>query len=398
MVKICARAERGAGLKFALKTFQTVKSFTAHTPIKYGPNQKTKGSKSWDRYESYRKARTVGESLSFGAKLADLLWELDRGMYEVLPESKRPLKLKISAKEAEQWNERLKSFIGPRGLALNLDDDRANEELEREEAWRRGKIALIEEQAIRLGLKLETETRDELTEDGVYETADIRNGRLVAEAIAEERLQKGTVTNEDVTLVLRTWGFAQNVGRVNVLPQGRKWVYSDTMGAIKHRTGTYGVTPPTVRYPHVAKCLNMWVQNNLPKGVDSFPCTSININANYAGKRHRDGNNEGPSLIRAFGEFAGGELRYWPEDTGLRSKALDCLSHSDAHVFNIMKETVLFDGRKAHEVDPFCGERISVVFFSCRNFNKVGSKNIAFLKKSAGFVWPTGSNSQRMKC
>ena len=85
-------------------------------------------------------------------------------------------------------------------------------------------------------------------------------------------------------------------------------------------------------------------------------CSAINLNANYAAVLHRvshpdtstkgsrgegakgrrgegargrlcvarrhapdeDGNNEGPSIIRAFGNFKGGALRYWPkEPTGV---------------------------------------------------------------------------------
>jgi len=45
-----------------------------------------------------------------------------------------------------------------------------------------------------------------------------------------------------------------------------------------------------------------------------FPFTTVCINRDYAAKRHRDANNMGVSVVRAFGDFAGGRLRYFPDD------------------------------------------------------------------------------------
>ena len=47
--------------------------------MKYGPNPKRIGSLSFARYARYQKAKTVGEALKHGTKLADLLWEFERG-------------------------------------------------------------------------------------------------------------------------------------------------------------------------------------------------------------------------------------------------------------------------------------------------------------------------------
>merc|ERR1719453_240439 len=52
------KAERGTGLKFALKTYQTVGAFKPGTLIKYGPNPKRPESKSFYRYARYCKAKT----------------------------------------------------------------------------------------------------------------------------------------------------------------------------------------------------------------------------------------------------------------------------------------------------------------------------------------------------
>ncbi len=41
------------------------------------------------------------------------------------------------------------------------------------------------------------------------------------------------------------------------------------------------------------------------------------MNYGFSAKLHRDGNNAGPSLLRALGDVkTGGRLRYFPEDTG----------------------------------------------------------------------------------
>jgi hypothetical protein len=389
MVKIYGRNTRGNGLKFSLSTYNQVRNFTPLTPIKYGPNPKRPGSKSYFRYDGYKKATTVGEALKLGSKVADLSWELQRGDYKVLPKSKTPKKTILSEKEIKKWTLKLASINGPRGLALDLSDKSASTELEKEERWQEERIKLCAQWAKKLGVKLESETRQELTEDGVYETADTRNGRLVADAIALSKLQGGgRITEQDVTDCLRVWGFVQNYGRLNVLPGERKWVYSDTLGAIKRRTGGFGLTPPTKRYPNVMKLLNQWLLDNRPEGLScDFAWTSININANYGAKTHRDGNNVGPSAIRAFGDFMGGELRYWSKDD--KKTRAQNLRTKDAVKLNIKKKTAIFDGNLAHAVESFSGERISVVWFSCRNHNKVGQKNISWLKSKCNASWPT---------
>jgi len=398
MVKIAQRSERGHGCKFKLETYQTVTAFKASTPIKYGPNPKAKGSKSFDRYAKYMKATTVGEALLLGAKVADLFWEFERGIYTVsrkagaTPARTRrmtPEQLKVvTAKLATLHESR-----GPRGLATKLDDKEAAKDLAREEAWQRSKVELCRKVAGQLGVQLEEETRQDLLEDGIYETSDTRNCRNVANALAECRLKerektRQKVTDQDATEVLRLWGFTQNYGRLNVLPGGRKWVYSDTLGGIKQRAGGYDVTPPTVRYPCVARLLNRWLLDNRPAGlVSDFSCTSININANYGARTHRDGNNVGPSAIRAFGDFTGGELFYWRADN--KKTPADELSEADADKLNIKKKTEIFDGNLAHAVAGFAGERISVVFFSMRNYGRVSKPKVDLLKKKCGFNWPT---------
>ena len=73
----------------------------------------------------------------------------------------------------------------------------------------------------------------------------------------------------------------------------------------------------------------------------------------------------GPSLTKAFGEFSGGALKYWGEDDG--SLSLDELRQFPATVLETGSALCLFDGRRAHGVEPFQGERYSLVFFCARS-------------------------------
>jgi hypothetical protein len=385
---ISQKAERGAGLKFKLETFATVSKFTPGTRIKYGPNPKTQGSKSYARYASYMKAKTVGESLKLGAKSADLFWELERDQYKILGTSRTEAQeIAAIGRNAFEKAKRALHFNGPNGCAMKLDDPRAAEELRKEEAWRQRKLQLCKATAKELGLPVETTAQIEAS----TESADIRLQRRAADALAARTLKAGKkVTQDDVTAVLERWGFSENLNRLNVLPEGRKFIYSDTLGAIRRRTGEVGVTPPTTRYPNVPKLLFKWLKDNMPKLPCNFVCSAINVNGNYAGKRHRDQNNEGPSIIRAFGKFSGGKLRYWPKDVKVQGRPnVDSLKKQDSVSFDLAKTSVVFDGNHAHEVEPFKGERFSIVFFTAGHYGKLKTANKEFLKKKAGFPFPT---------
>jgi len=235
--------------------------------------------------------------------------------------------------------------------------------------------------------------------EACHESADVRLQRRVADALSAKKLLAGKeIADGDVAEALSTWGFCQNTGRLNVLPAGHKYVYSDTLGAIRRRTGGFGITPPTTRYPNFSKLLCKWLADNKPKVACKFVCSAININANYAGKRHRDQNNEGPSVIRAFGKFKGGKLMYWPADVKKASRPdVETLEKKDAKVFDISKATQVFDGNRAHEVEGFCGERYSVVFFTARGYGHLKKEQVNFLRQKAGFPWPTPSELAELK-
>jgi hypothetical protein len=148
-------------------------------------------------------------------------------------------------------------------------------------------------------------------ERGCTESVLMRAHRLVACRRAKEILdkadkQKRPVTEQEVTYILQSWAFARTPFRVNVMLDGQNWVKSDTLGMLRDRGGRIHLTRATIHYPNVPKLINRWLQGQLPKEAKQFKWTSINLNCNYAAKRHCDGNNFGPSVIKAGLFFLGG--------------------------------------------------------------------------------------------
>lgn len=220
------------------------------------------------------------------------------------------------------------------------------------------------------------------------ENIQVHKGRLRACEVARKKLQKATVTTEDVLDVLRAWKFVENPMRTNVFPEGKTWVYSDTIGLISSRYSSNCVESTLAKlYPDIIRLLSRWLQDSGPSQYNvPFPFTSVNINFDYAGRLHRDKRNVGPSLLRALGDFSGGKLLYYPEDD--RSLPLDALPAKGNVVLDAAKDFQLFDGNRAHAVEPFAGERFSLVFFTCGGYHKVAT-SIKNRLVQIGVQWPT---------
>jgi len=382
-------------LKFSVSTFQTVSSFRPGTKIKYGPNPKQPGSKSFTRYAGYEKAKTVGEALKMGTKLADLCWELTRGHYKILggERSEKEERRILGEKAYAKVENMIKCFNGPRGLNVKLDNPKAAQVLAKEEAWRESKLKKVREYVKTYKIKIENE--DELKELGIHEAHELHAERKVCDFICTKRLKDAAkagkkITMDEVQEAMELWGYAQNSGRLNVLPNGQKYEYSDTIGAIKQRCQGYGITPATKHYPNFVKLLCKWLtdSNFEAKFGCEFKCSAINLNANYAASRHRDGGNTGPSIIVAVGDFKGGELYSFPKDTQRPRVKVEHLKKEDAVKHNINRSPLIFDGLRAHEVNAFTGHRYSIVFFAASGFQKIKPEHQKYLK-SLGMPFPT---------
>jgi len=319
-------------MKFKDETFHIITRWMAETRIAYRPHAKSPGSKSHLRYERYSQAKTVGQALRLGSYPADWCWDFERGFIKVVGGQVREEPLDISKGE--------ESKVTDVDKAINT--------------WYQRELAKM------LGLKVK-----EITETaGWGESTNMRALRLLAQRECSERLEAAdregrSIADEEVLLTLKRWPFHRNPWRKNVMQPGKTWVFSDTLGLLRDRAGDVHLTAPTRRYPQVAELLARWLMDRLPEETKNFKFTSMNVNCNYAAAMHRDNGNFGPSFIKAFGDFSGGNLHYWPEDSGGELKQLP---QKERVSFDLKRQLALFNGNCAHEVTPFRGSRYSIVY------------------------------------
>lgn len=320
------------------ETFELATRIQANTKISYRPHAKSPGSattpnKSHVRYEAYAGAKTAAESLKRGSWPADWCWDIERGFLQVHgPLREEPLDFSQVRNDAE---------LTAVDLAVHQ--------------WYRRELAK------KLGLNL----NDLIVDKGSGESTLMRAHRLVAQQQAKEILKQRKVEDADVTKILTSWGFGKNGARVNVMEKGTTWVWSDNLGMTRDRCGSIHPTQATLKYPEVIQVINRWLSQRLPAEVKNFAWTSLNVNKDYAAKIHRDGNNFGPSMIAAFGDFQGGKLNYYPHDDGLGEPDKNlCKGAKQPEKLDIGKGLAMFNGNSSHSVDPFEGNRFSIVFFS----------------------------------
>jgi len=319
------------------ETFELVTRFTKDTKIAYRPHAKAPGSKSHVRYEEYSKAKTVGDALKRGSWPGDWCWDIERGFIKVIgPVREEPL-------DTSEL---------PDGYKLT-DVDKAVVQ------WYKKELA----KKYNLDLK-------ELSEQGAGENIFARAHRLVARRecraiLADCKKKKRIVTDEEFTHVLKCWGFTRNTSRVNVMQEGVQYVWSDTLGLLRDRQGDIHLTRSTHAYPEFPQLMSKWLSDRLPATeAKSFKWTSFNVNKDYATKIHRDGNNFGPSMISAFGDYSGGQLKYYVhDDCKIDLEKLEAKTSEKAAQLDLKSGLAMFNGNSAHSVNDFEGNRFSVVFF-----------------------------------
>jgi len=224
----------------------------------------------------------------------------------------------------------------------------------------------------------------------VNEEASIR--RKIAERMARQILEAkndNNIDETDVSCILRTWGSNPNKARKNV--SSGDPVYSDTFGLVVHRACSKPILSRLTRmYPNVARILNLWLRHHCSR--QCFPATSISVNIEYRAKRHRDAGNLGPSAVKAFGPFRGGQLRIFPKDTGKGD--VNKLSLRASRLLPVKRRLQYFDGRKCHEVLPFQGPRMSVVWFTSGRYSHASAATQRTLT-NLGFEIPTSTRIHR---
>mgnify|MGYP003312824963 CR=1 FL=1 len=153
-------------------------------------------------------------------------------------------------------------------------------------------------------------------------------------------------------------------------------------------------------HPQMTRVLTRWCRGTLPrtrKGAE-FPFSSLQVNYNYAAQKHVDGNNIGPSYIRAIGDHSGGEL--WTADKFIVTEDEDgkplVKGGGGPDTLDCKKEWMLFNGNEEHETRPYFagkgakpgtkgGTRISFIAFSHQAYNKL-STSVATRLKALGFT------------
>jgi hypothetical protein len=225
-------------------------------------------------------------------------------------------------------------------------------------------------------------------------------GRHAADELAREalsHLKKNERPSDAVVLkALRLWGFDKTTSRQNVLPEGHEWVHSDTLGVIPSRNDhSMIITTACEGHQNFVRLLSSWARKRSPNG--DLPFTTISLNKNYAGRLHRDSGNIGPSIGLAIGPFTGGRLRFWADDSGRgsRSRHVEQVRNEPSVLLNI-KQCVVFDGNCAHEVQPFDGERYSLIFFTVKKYQEA-SQTIKRKMIKMGADWPSSASLKRLE-
>jgi len=357
-------------------TYAEVLRWTADTKIKYAPNPK-KG-KSFTRYGKYMKAANVAQAMKLGSYPQDLFFDYEHGYIKVVGGTRRQRPLKPD-EEKDDWT----------------DVDRMLAKMHR--AWLHWKNTFAV--AEKLGVDRRVLTGNKVTS----ETTEVRAARLAANELAKMVLKdvadkRRKICDRDVVAVLRMWGFKENTNRRGVIPDGKDFVFSDTLGLVSNYRGCVSVAQATTEYLAFTQVITGWLKDHMPNEFkkEAFGFTSINVNANYAAALHRDANNEGPSLIKAFGTFSGGELNYWQGDDKTKGSVEKVCKPGDCRTVDIKKGLLMFDGNRGHSVKDFKGERYSLVFFSIGQYHKADKKVQEELAK-CGIRCPTAKGLTHAK-
>jgi len=205
----------------------------------------------------------------------------------------------------------------------------------------------------------------ELSGPSKYKLAETK----ALEHLSWAKSAKKPVTAEHIVQVLSVWPFMRNTKRANVMPKGTNFVQSEMLGVVRIRMyAKHVIFAKTRAYPAVTKLLCQFICDNPPNALPpgtKFPFTTICINKDYSARRHRDSNNSGVTAVVAMGNYTGGRLRYWPKDPGPRAVPdVTKLDERDMEVADVREKPKLVDSTKAHEVEPFEGQRFSIVYFT----------------------------------
>lgn len=243
-------------------------TWTEKTKIAYAPNRKS--GKSFHRYGKYMKAKTVGEALELGSFGLDLLFDFEKGLLWSTGGPKREKPPDLS-KGSGITKDDLKK--------MNATDKMLGKMYDKWQMWKKNFKLLKEHNMTRDQLKKLNNDQDP---EGGKDSIEVAIGRREAQDKAKEILKaceadgNRAVTDNEVLACLRLWGFKENANRSNVMPDGSKFVYSDTIGIIKMSTCERTLlTVGTKRYPEFTMLLMKWLKDRLPADFAQWLCLHI---------------------------------------------------------------------------------------------------------------------------
>jgi hypothetical protein len=173
-----------------------------------------------------------------------------------------------------------------------------------------------------------------------------RNPELVAELRTKllAELKKVTVPKLQKLKVLKEGDKKPAHTRSMVIGEiGRNmhFGYGDTRRGIKDYV-------TNARYPDLMKALVEYGNAIVPVG---FHYNGITLNHNVKAKKHKDSKNFGDSYITGLGNYTGGTLNVYSNDT-------DCTA------FDLLHKVVGFNGSELwHETNDFEGDRYTIIYY-----------------------------------
>ena len=127
--------------------------------------------------------------------------------------------------------------------------------------------------------------------------------------------------------------------------------YTMTFGCGNRRNLGTGEFSTNAKHPELFDLCIKYGNLICPKG---FQYQAITINKNMKAKKHKDGSNNGMSVINGLGDFTGGGLFVYPNSKTKTPELYDLKNH-----------ILIFNGAKlAHRTDAYKGTRYTLIFYS----------------------------------
>ena len=148
------------------------------------------------------------------------------------------------------------------------------------------------------------------------------------------------------TIIPKLRGTKTSPGRANVIGSiGRTITFGYGMRTYKG----YGEFVSNKKHPELFELLVDFGNTVVPKG---WSYETITLNEGVKAKKHKDGKNNGDSVIIGIGDFTGGDIKVWDAED------------KNGKAYNLHDQPLMFNGATHyHQTMPFKGERYTMIFY-----------------------------------